>query len=300
MINICFGINDAYCQHCGVTIASILYNSNPEDDYTIYIITDYLSEENRQHLNNLKLIREFNLEILIVSNEDYEDLNIGNNLGPSAFFRFKAFDLIKTDKVLYLDCDLVVRKDIAELYNTKIEDGYYCIGIEDIIAPQMKKKLELSPTTLYINSGVMLINLDYCRKCNVYEMICDFIDSPWERKWQDQEIVNHLFQDKIQGVDIKWNCMYGYVNYYEDRQHYEENAKDPAIVHYITHRKPWVPGEFCHLKSDYFKYLRITSWFQDFMFEYRIREMDIMFRQIDDLSCKIDRLEQSINEISVK
>lgn len=291
-INICFGINNDYCQHCGVTIASILYNSNTKDNYNFFIITDYLSEENISLLEQLKSIRRFKLNVLTISAKEFQDLKVNNDLGASTFFRFKAFELLKCRKVIYLDCDIVVRKDIAELYNTNI-DGYYCAGVEDVVAPVMIETLGLSPTTLYINAGVMLINLKYCKENKVPERLKEFVTQTWQRAWNDQEIINYIFQNGIKGVDYTWNCMYGYINHYKDTAHFAEVAKSPAIIHYITKKKPWVPGMAPYMKADYFRYLRLTPWFLDFTFAYQIEEQALIFKKLDEIKKQLMDLKNS-------
>lgn len=285
-INVCFGINDNYCQHCACTIASILYNSNPKDKYNFHIISDFISDMNRQKLESLKYIRKFKLFIHEVNIDDYLNLDVNNQLGPSSFFRFKAFELFAFDKVIYLDADIIVRKDIGELYKTDI-DGYYCAGVEDILNPYLKEKYNISPTSLYINSGVMLINLKYCREHNVSEKINEFLNTPWKIQWGDQDIINFIWQNGIKSVDLTWNCAYCYNNYYEDKDYYHKMAKDPAIIHYITSRKPWIAGMNPHLKLDYFRYLRLTPYYNEFMPLYQMEENSLVLSKLDELKALV-------------
>lgn len=281
-INICFGISDNYCQHCACTIASILYNSNPKDKYNFYIISDYISDMNKKNFELLKHLRKFNITFLEVNVDEYLNLDVNNQLGPSSFFRFKAFELLNCNKVIYLDADVIVRKDIGELFKTDI-DGYYCAGVEDILNPYLKEKYNISSTSLYINAGVMLINLKYCRKNNVAQKIQEFLKTPWEIQWGDQDIINYIWQNGIKSVDLSWNCAYCYNNYYENKEYYHQMAKDPAIIHYITERKPWKPGMNPHLKTDYFKYLKMTPWFDDFMLGYQLEENSMILSKLDEL-----------------
>lgn len=287
-INICFGIDNNFCQHCGVTIASILLNSNPEDNYNINIITDYISQENIKALESLKRIRPFELHVHTISIDEYKKLNYNARLGIATFYRWKAFEVLDYDKVLYLDSDIIVRRDIAELYKTDI-DGYFCAGAEDIIAPAMINELKMEKNSLYINAGVMLINLDYARTNNSAEKFIKFLNNPWERECHDQEILNYLFQGEIKYFDITWNCMIGYVNYY-DKKHYNEVCKNPAIVHFITDKKPWIPGTAPAYKTQYFMYLKYTPWFQDYMLAYQLEEQSLILKKLNDLNAKIDNM----------
>lgn len=294
-INICFGISDEYSQHCACTMASILYNSKPQDKYHFYIITNYISKYNQKCLKSLRYIKNFKLSFLYVDAKQFSNLNVDNNLGESTFFRFKAFGMPKIDKLIYLDVDLIVRKDIGELYNTNVED-HYLAGAEDLVAPEQIKKYELSPTTTYINAGVLLLNLNYCRTHNALKQLIDFVNKPWEKQWNDQHIINYLFQNKIKPVDIKWNCTY-YASMYENQEYFHEMAKDPSIVHYIGPNKPWLPNCNPHLKNDYFKYLAMTPYFENFIKLYQSETFRLLLNDNNEIHNKLNQINEKLNNL---
>lgn len=281
-INICFGINNNYSQHCACTIASILYNSNPKDNFNIYIISDYISDSNKEKLTQLKSIRDFNIEFKIIDISEYKDLKVDNNLGNSAFYRLKAFEIIPADRVIYLDVDTIVRKDIAELFNVDMK-GYYIAGAEDLVAPREARKYGLPSDVHYINSGVIVMDLKACRESTIITELKNFIKSPWDREWSDQGLINNIFKYKIKPVDIKWNCTY-YPSMYSNQEYFHKMAQDPSIIHFIGFQKPWIAGLNPHLKMDYFKYLRMTPYFDDFIDVYRVEESNIMLSQLASIN----------------
>lgn len=267
-INICFGINNEYCQHCACTMASILYNSNPQDKYHFYIITNYISQFNRECLKSLNYIRKFKTTFIYIDKGEFANLDVNNNLGTSTFFRFKALQISKIKKLIYLDVDIIVRKDIAELYNENV-DNYYFAGVEDIIAPVNKKDYDISPESNYVNAGVLLFNMEYCRKNNALNKLMNFIHSPWDKKWNDQHIINYVFQNKIKLVDITWNHMYCYTNYYDLGDYYHDLKNKSAIIHFITEKKPWLPQYDVINAEEYFKYLKMTPYYKQFIYDYK-------------------------------
>lgn len=286
-INICFGINDKYCQHCACTIASILYNSNPKDKYTFYIISNFISEQNKMMIKSLTHIRDFKIQFLIADMTEYKYLWQNNDLGISTFFRFKAFEWLNLDKVLYLDADIIVRDDIGILYNIDITD-YYGAGVEDIISKSKLNEFNLPPETTYINAGVLLINLKKCRQDHMVEKLVEFVNKPWEKAMNDQEIINILWNGKIKLVDLIWNCMYSYNNTYEDKSYYNSMAQNPAIMHYITANKPWIAGSTPHLKHEYFKYLKLTPYYLDFILQYNMEENELILKKLNEISNKLN------------
>ena len=295
-INICFGLNNDYSQHCGCTIASILYNAdkNKDNNFNFYIISDYISDSNKQKFSQLKSIRNFNIEYLIINSSKYKGLNVNNDIGISAFFRFESFKMLNVERFLYLDCDIIVRKDISQMYGIDFEDNY-CAGVEDILNPILKQNFSIDENSLYINSGVMLINQSLCKKDKIYSSIINFLNTPWDMKWGDQDIINKIFENRIKGLDLKYNCLYPYNNYYSNQEYYAKMAKDPAIIHYITDNKPWMPGKNPYKKTEYFKYLKMTPWYNDFIELYMLEENSLLLDKMDNICNLLNEIKNSNN-----
>lgn len=259
-VNICFGINDAYCQHVGCVVASILYNSCADDSYTFYIITDFISEQNKIRLEQLKSIRPFKIVYFVVDNKDFNNIKL-NHLGYASLYRLKSIELIPADKIIYLDADLIVRHNIGQLFETDL-GNYLCAGAEDLIAPRKKQELNMNPNCHYVNAGVLVFNLKQCRKENYSEKLFAYISE--QKTGDDQESINYTMQDRIKPIDLKWNCTL-YWNMYEDQNYFNKMAQDPSIIHFIGPRKPWVAGFYPNFWQDYFKYLKLTPWYDEFM-----------------------------------
>ncbi|MBQ8475916.1 glycosyltransferase family 8 protein [bacterium] len=285
MINICFGLNDNFCEYCAAAIASILYNSNTKDDYHIYIISDFISEINKKKLNALKEIRKFKLTFLKFDVNEVKHLK-DNGLGISTYFRYKMFDLIKDDKVLYLDCDIIVRCDIKELFDIDLE-GNLAAGVEDIISIHQKEVTKLSPNSTYINAGVMLFDLKQCAREGINKKLKDFLKTSNGLTWHDQHTLNYILQERIKIVDMTYNHMYSYKNSYKDKDYYNSLKDSAKIIHFITDYKPWKAGCEPYRKEEYFKYIKLTPYYQDFMLKYLADENKI-------LSDKLNKLEELI------
>lgn len=269
-INIVFGLNEDFIQHAAVVMASILANSTLKDKYHFYLISDFISVKNKKRLEQLKSIRDFEITYLKVSNKDFKGVKL-NNLGFSTLYRFKIFDLISDEKVLYLDSDMIVLKDLRELFETDISD-YLAAGVEDILSPKLKKIFSMDETSTYINAGMILFNLDKCReeglKTDIFKMANKINSKQVGRIINDQDVLNVVMQNKIKIVHQKWNCMYKFDNLYANQEAYLEAAKDPCIVHYIIY-KPWnADCKNPYKKLEYFGYLRITPWYDEFMTKY--------------------------------
>lgn len=253
-INICFGLTDNYSQHTGVAIASILINSNLSDNYHFYLISDYISEKNKQYFSDLKKIRDFEISFLQVDNDDFKNIKVFNHsigLGCSSFYRFKIFDLINKDKVLYLDSDLLVRKDLRELFETDISN-YLFAAVTDMFSFDCKERCKLDEEAVYVNAGVVLFNVKKCKEENFHKKLFALSEQPAAPNiiYADQDILNLLAQKRIKILDDTWNSA---------------TSIDSAIVHYFgPDEKPWLlngkPQD--HF---YFEYLKFTPWHEEFI-----------------------------------
>ena len=284
-INIGFGINDEFCQHCACTMASILTNSDKNDDYKFFIVFDKLSEINKSKLTSLRKIRPFDIEFLHIEPSEYQDFARFSSMPASSFFRIKLFKLEEIDKILYIDSDTIVRKDLKEIYKINLSENYLA-GAKDILHETLKKQYNLSKNSIYINAGVLLINTKKTREVDMLQKVSEFLALFKDSQYSDQDIINYSFQEKITEFDISYNFCFPY-NCEYNKEYYYSIASDPSIIHFITNNKPWNPGSTCHKKSEYFKYLKLTPFYKDFIDEFKIDENVEILNKLNDIQNKL-------------
>ena len=97
-------------------------------------------------------------------------------------------------KVLWLDCDTIVDGDISDLFKTDLTGAYYA-GVTE---PGKSKD------RLYINAGVLLINLAEIKKDGLDDRLIDVLNNrPFS--FPDQDAINLLAQGKIKPLESKYN-----------------------------------------------------------------------------------------------
>lgn len=257
-IHICYTCDDNYAKYAGVSIASILYNANTDDNIFVYIISPDISDTNKEKIKNLNKIKNFDLKFIYPATEDFEEfqnIKTTDYLPIASFFRLKLASYIKDiDKVLYLDPDIVINKSLSELFNTDIQE-YYCGGIPDVGYKKLGKRINLKGDEFYINSGVLLVNL---KKWRDEEAEKQFINCAKEYHkifvLGDQDIINKSFAGKILKINNKWNLQ---VINFCSRSDYSRHFN---ILHYTGGSKPWKFGSYIPLREHYFKYLDLTDW----------------------------------------
>jgi lipopolysaccharide biosynthesis glycosyltransferase len=167
-----------------------------------------------------------------------------------------------------LDCDIIVRKNIKNLWDYDILDkpmgAVYDMCAEDI---HTYNRLCYDRKLGYFNSGVLLINLDYWRDNDISNQLLRYIDQYPERiKWHDQDALNSvLIQDTVR-LPLKYNMQDDFYRRKsmvrsEFLEEIKTNLKDPVILHFTGGTcKPWFKGGFHPFKNEYLKYLVLTPW----------------------------------------
>ena len=72
-IKICFTVDNNYAQYIGSAMASVLCNADSNDKLTFYIISSDITEENKEKINNLKRIKDFNIEYIKPKEDEFSE-----------------------------------------------------------------------------------------------------------------------------------------------------------------------------------------------------------------------------------
>lgn len=243
--------NNHYAKYLAVMLNSLLENKVSSQLIDIYIIDGgNLSAQNKVKLE--KSLQRFNVipQFLFINANLYDDLLVNRYYSIEMFCRISIPDLLPESfhKALYLDCDLIVKEDITNLWETNIDD-YYVAAVYDA-NDKRRKKLLIPKERGYFNSGVLLINLKKWREHDISTKVLQFIkDNPSKLLYPDQDGLNVVLQDKWLKLDEKWNVRANRMN--------KINTK-PAIIHFTGKNKPWNGNPPC--RKGYLKYLAKTEW----------------------------------------
>ena len=268
LINICFSINDEYTQHCGCAIKSIIDNCSREFYIDFYLLVKELSSKNKESLQKIANTKNSSIKFILVKKEDFENLPIKtySHFSMENYFRIKIPSILDSlDKVLYLDSDLIVLKDISKLWQTDI-DNYYLAGCEDLISKSEKSRLaeylELIEEYKYYNSGVLLINSKKWRDENVEARLYKYAEKYSDLIYiVDQDVLNGVINKDILYLDKSWNMQ---INF-DDIKYQESDYKNANIIHFVGGKKPWNSFEKSIFSKAYFKTLLKTPWKFDFI-----------------------------------
>ena len=199
-IPIAFSLNDNYVYPLTVSLTSILYNSFSNTSYIFYLLLH--PDLNKTKLKKILALKEK------YHNCKFELIHMGKNFSnypnyyqksSALYYRLKLPDLItELDKIIYLDADTIVHKDLTDMYN--LDMGiYYYLGIPD----HDINHFEFNGKRTFINSGVLLINLKKLREANSSVLYKNFYEHHRILK-ADEYIMNSVFYDKISFLPFKY------------------------------------------------------------------------------------------------
>lgn len=241
-IPIFFTIDDGYAPFLAVALNSAIKNSNPQRRYNAIVLYQTLNETNIAKLKSLET-ENFKISLTpIKANFDALDDRMSNRLRCDYFtltIYFRLFIPVmfpQYDKGIYIDSDVVLTSDIAELYDIEIGDNLIgaCNDLSIADIPPLVAYTENAVGVNkheYINSGVLLMNLNQMREVDLEGHFLNLLNTyHFDSIAPDQDYLNAMCNGKIYYLDESWDAM-------------PNDAKPPLahtkLIHYNLFSKPW-------------------------------------------------------------
>lgn len=248
-IKIVFICDEKFAMPLCVALTSLKKNKRLNTIYNIYILYDKLniySQDQILKLNgddfSIAFVRATCMNWLDNINTEAilgKDIS-ANKVAMAKFFISDIFDNI--DKILYLDSDILVLKDLSDLYQKDVGDYYAAVVPElDIGEFDYMERLGIR-NRHYFNSGVMLLNLKKMRQESISAKLMNYRVNGLNY-YMDQDTFNVIFGDQVLYLGYEYNCLN---KHYEqllfERENYlkRERYSEVNILHFASKYKPWV------------------------------------------------------------
>ncbi len=273
VINIVLASDDNYAQHVAVLAASVL--SNTKAKVNIHLLSDAVSKERLTLINNTVQSRGSTLRVYDMSSYDcFDNLFTSGHISKAAYFRLDIANILpeEVNKVIYMDVDLLVLQDIAELWQYDLQ-GRPLAAVPDygIMASKrlMKQKqnvIGLPTDSLYFNSGVVIMDLEQWRKYDYAKQVID-LAAVGNLPHHDQDALNKVFVENWMALPLKWNVIPPVFNLFSKillngdlRKNAIAARKDKAILHFAGRYKPWEFDLHMGFNDAYYFYLQQTKF----------------------------------------
>lgn len=262
IIPVFYACDDNFIKFAAISMRSILLNSDKERFYSFHILITGISEENRKAVLDMKTD---NCEIIFDDVTEYlarltKDLPIRDYYSKTTYFRLFIADMFpQYDKVIYIDSDTVVKKDVSELFDTDLKDNYVGAVSErvmtetDVYGTYVEECLGIDRYA-YFNAGVLLINCREFRKNELLVRFGELLASYDFVVTQDEDYLNLLCKDRVLLLSGKWNA--------EIFNGLPVSEEEVAVFHYIMTSKPWHYRD-CAYGGYFWKYAAGTSFYDE-------------------------------------
>lgn len=216
-----------------------------------------------------KVVQDFGgqLELLPVA----DDLMVGFPTAKfhySCWYRILLADLLPDlDRILYLDCDIIVTDDLEPLWQTDLEGRIFGGCVNPLYGPMKRAVRDMGITEHldYLNSGVLLLDLPKMREANLSERLREYaVDHP-DNACPEQDALSVVFRGQWKRLHPRWNVQTALFDLPPRKlPHTEAEVKEavnvPAVIHFNGPFKPWHVHCTHSLRSLYFTHLRSTPW----------------------------------------
>ena len=293
-ITIVSNFNNNYADIFSVFLISALEYFSQEKQYEFIILSEDLTLKNKEILKGI-ISQYENVKISFYNPFAILDdikLFVDNNVYSKDLYvrTIIPYILKNYDKTIVIDADTICKIDLSKLYNYDI-NNYSIAAVRDIVyagylngvvkgtLEYCQKYMKLSNPYNYCNTGVIILNCKKIRQKYSLEYVLKHINTH-EYKIYEQDMINVLFDKDILFLDPTWN-LFTYTNSVvekaikfapmKDYVNYQEARKNPKIIHYAAHPKPWWCNEadfsidfwYTARKSPFYeKLLAQVAWFQ--------------------------------------
>ncbi|WP_433894972.1 glycosyltransferase family 8 protein [Sphingobacterium mizutaii] len=175
-----------------------------------------------------------------------QDIYIDERYTIAASYRLLIPEIIEEyDKVIYLDCDIIIKNDLGQIYEIDLQNNYLGAVYEAAIPEQFDclESIGCKPGQ-YFNSGVLLMNTDLMRKDDLTKKLLKEANNP-NYMFPDQDALNKICSGRTLGLPVWCNSIRTYflVQYKADfLKRYSlsdwEKVQHIGNIHY-TGEKPW-------------------------------------------------------------
>lgn len=254
--------NETYVPVLYTCLQSAIRHTTPGRIYQFLILHTDISLESQELFQAQLACGQITIRFVNVAKKiaGYQ-LKAKMHITEETFYRFCILDVCKNQpKAVYLDCDTIVCRDLAQLYDTPLGHKLAAAVKDADFAGQCNRKdsgmrgysrrvLGLKNPFGYFQAGVLVLNVEGLRKVTSVRKLLELAERG-DYRFSDQDILNRVCQGRVKYLDMAWNVLHDcghsrraqVIRYAPDliAKEYEAARKEPYIIHYAGFPKPWI------------------------------------------------------------
>lgn len=253
VVHIVLICDENYVMPTAVAIKSLFCSKGEETSYFVHVLGCEISQVSRDIFDSL------NGERFTVETLDYAESPIlknckiqGLHVSTAALYKFYIADIFEQyDRIIYLDGDVLVQKDLSDLYQMDISSKYAAVVKDQkpsTYNPPQVQKLGVEHSA-YFNSGVMLLNLKQMREDEMSRKLIDY-RLHGTNFFMDQDALNVVFRENVIYISLLYNVMSSVMGFFTKKEILDyyglpsnlskgDIYAQASVVHLCTKYKPW-------------------------------------------------------------
>lgn len=251
-MDVVYACNDSYVYQTIISMVSLIKHNN---DVRLHLFADHITSDHIQRIQDC--LQRYDKTVTIINAEDVFRgvlLEQQDRHPRTIYAKLLLTEIIKADRVLYLDSDTIVTGSLAELMRVKME-GFLAAGVLMPYSDKVKAAVGIHRNSPYICDGVVLLNLNLWRLSGLRDTCLDYIrQCEGEPPMQSEGTLNLVCETRIKVLDPQYNLMPSMLMYTGDQiktlfqasVYYTaeeiQNARgDYKIVHFMNelYNRPW-------------------------------------------------------------
>jgi lipopolysaccharide biosynthesis glycosyltransferase len=279
-----FAGDEAFARGLAVAVHTTLVNLPPGCRPEVFVLDNGMAAESLARLQRVvrQTAREEQLHFIHIAPKALEELPTPTYVSAATYSRLLIPELLppQVQRVLYLDSDVLVRRDPSPLFAVDLEGAPFG-AVQDFAITttdhERSGARRLGIARAYFNAGVLVIDLEAWRTSGLGAAAMRYASETSEvLSYPDQDALNAV-AERWHALDPTWNVQTMNVSlarrrWVTERRAYRRDralCRTAAVFHYID-QKPWMPS--CEsigtwawtralLRSGWYRPREAMSWF---------------------------------------
>ncbi len=260
--------NAAYALPLAVMLRSATENLLPGRELSAWVIDDGLGDSAKRRVVE-SLPDRATINWLSPSRSNFGGLPLWGRMPVTTYDKLMIAESLPPEltKVIWLDCDMLVLADIAELWERPMGDSL-ALAVTDSLVPTVSSRfgvsgfadMELDESAPYFNAGMMVIDPARWRSSKVAAMALEYLRRFRDRiVFWDQEALNAVLANRWKEVDPRWNWSAN-LDRLSSSGSRAVNGERARVIHFNGNLKPWIVREATELDATYYRVVDDTAW----------------------------------------
>lgn len=268
-IHIALSANKDFTVPLGLCLHSILQHASPGTRYHFHILDSGVNRPLLQR-GGFSNITWYNVA------DKLRDLPTASRFPSATYHRFLLPALIPQEihRIIFLDCDTIVLRDLSELYHTPLGGNPIAAVPWEVLGHyqhEYGQHLRSFPARLglpddgtpYYYASLLVMDLAAMRREGTTARLIETVRSTPAEKliWLDQDALNAALRGRITPLPLEYNIIPLFSTQLEAESPAARAAyAAPAIVHFAATKPNILTGPRNQLEQNFFHYWQTTPW----------------------------------------